>query len=322
LCNKQQLLHTNFAGNSKELPVFFNQTTMFRLFFLIPLWGFLAHTNINSLAVNTLPEGMLGFYKHYAGWLADEAATPDKRRNATPGEAEKHYIDLDRFGTTNADSIPHLWVDAVAKFGEDSLHKNGMVPWVILGELKSLTEAMKKGDAESILRHSADLGHYVGDAHVPLHATSNYDGQLTGQKGIHALWETAIPEIFMDSFELFTGKATYLVDPSKAVWKAVAESYALVPNVLEAEKTVSATMPDDKKYTYRGSKRVYSDAFVRAYQAKMGNMVQERMRSSIALLGSLWYTAWVDAGQPHLVKLLGKEVPESEFGRKQEAHHD
>ena len=35
----------------------------------------------------------------------------------------------------------------------------------------------------------ADLGHYLADAHVPLH-TGNYSSQRTNQTGIHALWET------------------------------------------------------------------------------------------------------------------------------------
>ena len=36
---------------------------------------------------------------------------------------------------------------------------------------------------------SAIIGHYVADAHVPLHAVLNYNGQLTGQTGIHNRWE-------------------------------------------------------------------------------------------------------------------------------------
>jgi hypothetical protein len=42
------------------------------------------------------------------------------------------------------------------------------------------------------------LGHYIGDAHVPLHTTSNYNGQKTNQHGIHGLWESRIPEQLFD----------------------------------------------------------------------------------------------------------------------------
>ena len=43
---------------------------------------------------------------------------------------------------------------------------------------------------DDVLRTAADLGHYLADAHVPLHTTGNYNGQRTNQTGIHALWET------------------------------------------------------------------------------------------------------------------------------------
>jgi hypothetical protein len=56
--------------------------------------------------------------------------------------------------------------------------------------LNRLTRAFKEHDRERILRYSADLGHYIGDAHVPLHCTRNYNGQLSGQHGIHGFWES------------------------------------------------------------------------------------------------------------------------------------
>ena len=44
--------------------------------------------------------------------------------------------------------------------------------------LEKLTSAFKSKNKDSILFYAADLGHYVGDLHVPLHITNNYDGQL------------------------------------------------------------------------------------------------------------------------------------------------
>ena len=45
---------------------------------------------------------------------------------------------------------------------------------------------------ENIKFHSAVLAHYVEDGHVPFHAVLNYDGQLTGQHGIHSRWESEL----------------------------------------------------------------------------------------------------------------------------------
>ena len=38
-------------------------------------------------------------------------------------------------------------------------------------------------------------------------------------------------------------------------------------------------------------------------------MVENRLRASIILLGSLWYTAWVNAGQPDLGNMPMNETP-------------
>ncbi len=51
-------------------------------------------------------------------------------------------------------------------------------------------------DSIKILKYSADLSHYIGDAHVPLHTTSNHNGQLTNQVGIHAFGKAVYQTIF------------------------------------------------------------------------------------------------------------------------------
>jgi hypothetical protein len=40
--------------------------------------------------------------------------------------------------------------------------------------------------------------------------------------------------------------------------------------------------------------------FADAYQIALQDMVERRMRAAIHAVGSAWYTAWVDAGQPDL----------------------
>ena len=44
--------------------------------------------------------------------------------------------------------------------------------------------------------------------------------------------------------------------------------------------------------------------YSRAYQQMLHGMVERRMRSAILSVGSFWYSAWVDAGQPDLDKLI------------------
>lgn len=137
------------------------------------------------MAVFALPPPMFGFYKHHIDFITEHAVDPDKRRYAVEGEAARHFIDLDRYGENPFDSIPKKWKDAVAKFGEDSLMAHGIVPWQIERSYYQLTKAFREHNLEKILKYSAEIGHYIGDAHVPLHCTQNYNGQLTDQHGIH-----------------------------------------------------------------------------------------------------------------------------------------
>ncbi|MCY7410204.1 MAG: zinc dependent phospholipase C family protein [Chitinophagales bacterium] len=267
----------------------------------------------NRLAVFTLPPQMISFYKDNIEYITEHAVDPDKRRYSDPEEAPHHYIDLDRYGTYPFDSLPRRWNDAVAKYTEDSLNKHGVVPWWISLELIRLTDAFKEKNKYRILHYSADIGHYIADAHVPLHCTSNYNGQLTNQKGIHAFWESRVPELFGDEYDYFVGKAEYIEHPGESIWKSVMQSAAAVDSVLGMEKILSQQFPSDQKYTYedRGESniRTYSKDYSAAYEKMLDDMQEKRMRAAIITIGSFWYTAWVNAGKPDLSDL--KDSPAS-----------
>ena len=271
-------------------------------------WGFLGHKLINNRAVFALPPEMFGFYKKYIDYITAHAIDPDSRRYLMAEEACRHYLDCDRYEkAAPLDTIPHRWADAVATYSQDTLESHGIVPWHCLAMLSRLTKAFEEKDAQKILKLSADIGHYIADAHVPLHSTRNYNGQLTGQEGIHALWESRIPQLFSDSFDLLTGTSVYLYKPSDFIWGTVGRSYMLVDSVLKLEKKAGA-LHTENKYSFetRGTQtmEVFSFEFCNDYHKMMQNMVERRMRQSIFAVASFWYTAWVNAGQPDLDKLL------------------
>jgi len=282
-------------------------------------WGFFGHKQINRTAVFTLPPEMVGFYKHHIDFITEHAVDPDKRRYAVEGEAPRHYIDIDHYakeGTDPFETVPQKWKSAVEKFTEDTLQAYGIVPWHIEVMVYRLTQAFKEQNVDKILRTSADLGHYVGDAHVPLHTTENYNGQLTGQKGIHGFWESRVPELFSKEYNFFVGKATYIKNVNDFAWKTVKESHLQVDSVLGMEKQLNAAFDPDKKYTYenRGKTlvQVYSEDYSRQYSNMLNNMVERKMRKAIVAVGSLWYTAWVNAGQPDLNKLIPQTAHDDE----------
>src|SRR5215213_4111811 len=169
-------------------------------------WGFYGHKQINYYAVFLLPPEMMVLYKPNIDFLAEHSVDPDKRRYAVKEEGPRHYIDMDRYGTQPFDSLPRKWSDAVGKFTEDTLMAHGIAPWWIPRMLSRLTGAFRERDHSRILKLSAELGHYIADAHVPLHASSNHNGQLTNQKGIHGFWESRVPELLAEKeFDFFIG---------------------------------------------------------------------------------------------------------------------
>lgn len=284
-------------------------------------WGFFAHQNINRMAVYTLPSGMIRFYKSNIRFITEHAVDPDKRRYADTAEASRHFIDADRYGKRPFDSIPQKWKDASEKYSEHTLKENGIVPWQIERTYYSLTRAFRERDSLKILRLSSDLGHYVSDAHVPLHTTENYNGQLSGQVGIHAFWESRLPELFFSEYDFLVGPAKYLEDPLKEAWSIVTEAHKYTDSVILIEARLNKTLPSDQKYTYsERNNRVekqYSEKYSRAYHSALTGMVERQLRSSILKTGSFWYSAWVDAGQPEL-KNFRKREPDTREKADQE----
>ena len=273
-------------------------------------WGFYGHRQINYHAVFLLPPAMIGFYKKHISFLADHAVDPDMRRYAVAAEGPRHYIDLDRYPDTGPEGLPRRWEQAVARFGEDSLLQHGIVPWWVVRVFGRLTKAFSDKDAAAILKLSADLGHYISDAHVPLHACSNHNGQYTNQQGIHGFWESRIPERFAAThFDFVIGRAAYLEKPGDFIWARVLESGAASDTVLRVEQQLSRSMAEGAKYAFEERNgvviRQYSAYYTGQYHDRLNGMVERRMRQSIFAVASFWYTAWVNAGQPDLDQLSG-----------------
>lgn len=280
-------------------------------------WGFFGHRLINEHAVYLLPPGMMVLYKPNIGFLSEHAVDPDKRRYIVAAEGPRHYIDINHYGTYPYTHLPRYWPEAVEQFGEDSLLAHGIVPWWVYIIYGRLTRAFMERNKADILKYSAELGHYIADAHVPLHATDNYNGQKTGQHGIHGLWESRIPELLAHKeWDFFIGKAEYIKDPQNFIWNRVLESALAADTVLRAEREVSLKFARDRKYAFEERNetiiRQYSAEFVMAYDKAMNHMVERRMRLAIYSVASFWYTSWVNAGQPDLSTPAGAYLTSEE----------
>lgn len=279
-----------------------------------PVWGFHGHRLISRLAVYSLPPEMLGFFKKNIDFITENAVNPDRRRYAVQGEAERHFIDFDNYSEEIRARMPSMsWEEAVEELGEKTLRENGIVPWQILRMKGQLTEAFRTRNASYILRTATDLSHYIADSNVPLHTTGNYNGQLTNQHGLHAFWESRLPELYSQDYDLFIGKAEYVEDIEKRTWAGILNAHATLDSVFNFESYLTETMASDKKFTIDERNgitvRAYSREFSRNYHEMLDNQVERQMKASIKMIADVWFTCWVDAGQPDL-DYLPKYVPD------------
>ncbi len=276
---------------------------------ILSSWGFLVHKTVHQLAVYELPSSMRPFFYKNMNYLVDNAGRPDQRRNTDSTEASKHFVDLEAYGDSAAWKMPFTWDEAVKKYSKDTLLEYGYVPYHIITMKNKLTNAYRSGNKDSILFYAVDLAHYIGDANVPLHTSLNYDGQLTNQKGLHSLWESMIPEIEIEQYNLHSRhKAQYLKNPEQAIWDCIRRSNKLTADVFAKEIEASKDFVDSTKFRVqvrRGQEvKSYTTAFAKAYSKLLSPTINEQLLNSSNMIADFWYTAWVDAGKPNLTNLL------------------
>ncbi len=259
-------------------------------------WGFPGHRIINARAVDTLPPELQALFSPNRGYLAEHSVDPDHWRFAgLEGEDANHFLDSDAFGeiaTISRDERAHL-----AQHGSDAREK-GRVPWRIAEEYASLIASFRARDSRGVLRHAAVLGHYVADAHVPLHGVLNYDGQLTDQKGIHSRWESQLVRRYREQIEssLSPAAPSEVADPLEAMFAVLGESRAAVPALLESD-LASVELVDDPDT--RQDER-YDDAYYERLFDREEERLAGRMSTAVTRLASLWLSAWEAAGRPAL----------------------
>lgn len=208
----------------------------------------------------------------------------------------------------------------------DRFSSYGILPYHLEQYYYSIVKAFEVKDENRLLRLCAEMGHYIGDAHVPLHTTENYNGQMTNQVGIHGFWESRIPELFADeTYDFFVGKASYIENKNEYFWDIIYQSHSLLDSVLSIEKRLSVEFPQDKQFCYderlERTIRIQCPEYAFAFQQEMKGMVEDRMQASIQSIGSVWYSAWIDAGQPDLavkedISLSEEEIKEQELLNK------
>ncbi len=282
-------------------------------------WGTWGHQHINRAAVFALPEDMRRFFYNHIDFITEESVIPDVRKYTINDKAEfsRHYIDLESFQTSPTDTLPVTMKELTAKYDAKFLDKNGILPWYMEEMMEKLTKAFQDRKKSEILFIAGDLGHYIADAHMPLHTSLNHDGQLTDQRGIHAFWESQLPEMFGNGYTFYTGDAVYINDIKKETWRIINESHKLADTLLLTEKQLKSTYPADKIYDKdangnvvknKYNQWVHSQDYSKKYHEALNGMIEKQMKLAIAATANYWYTAWVNAGKPNLNDLDPEEL--------------
>lgn len=248
------------------------------LVLILPLvanaWGRRGHSTVGETAAQLVAKSShteflrnhsydLGYYSNVPDFIWKKPATYEI-------EKPNHFMDLEIFQRafskrtdTGAKPFEMSRLEFEAKFPEIPASA-GRAYWRIrelnqtlestASELRRLqkekpaeaVEAQRKLQ-ETWLLTAGVLSHYVGDLGMPLHVSENYDGQLTGQKGIHShfedravdeLYPSITKEVYDEALKLWPAftkkhaKTTVL----EMVEKLAAESTAAVPGMLAIDK--------------------------------------------------------------------------------------
>ena len=253
-------------------------------------WGFEGHKYIMAAAIPLLPPAIRPFFIANRDAIVEHAIDPDLWRTAGWAQEEtRHFVDMDAYGAYPFADLPHVEADAVARYGREFVDKNGTLPWRTEEIYKKLVDAFtqKSGfSRDNIKFFSSVLAHYVADAHVPFHASLNYDGQLTGQWGLHSRFETELFDRYRSRLIVEPGPPVPVASARELAFASLTESFSFVQPLLDADRAAVA------------GREVYDDGYFTLFFQKARPIIEQRLATSIRDVVSLITAAWVEAGRP------------------------
>ncbi len=260
-------------------------------------WGFDAHKLIADRMIELLPPELKPLFEKRRAFIIERSIDPDLWRNVGwETEPPNHFLDMDYkgFGPYPFDGLPRDYAAAVQKFGKAVIHTQGLLPWrtaEFYGNLQREFESVKRQPApgyavDNILLHAAILAHYVSDGHVPLHAVVNYNGQVTGQEGLHSRWESELFERNRSRLKIAPAAAKAITNPREFMFDTLLASNRAAANVLESDLSAAA------------GREFYDDAYFDAFAKGTLPTLERRLNDSITAVASMIVGAWEHAGKP------------------------
>ncbi len=271
----------------RRLPIYLFSAIAF---FLFTGWGGSGHRIINRQAVAAFPQTLNHLVQmKWADSLAAHGSDADIRKGWDQTEEVKHYIDIDNYPEFLTTGTIHYNFDTlVARYGYSFVMDQGTLPWAILVSFDSLTAQFSRKDWQKAMLTASDLGHYIGDAHNPFHLTKNYNGQLTGQTGIHSRYESTMISKYLGQIKYDSLLADTVGNVTEEVFHMIRENYQFLDSLLKADLQAKAATGSTSSNAY------YEQLWNRTKGITISLFQQASHR-----LARMIYTAWIAAGAPY-----------------------
>lgn len=250
-------------------------------------WGWQGHRYINEHAIDYLPPGM-SFFQEHRSYIREHSVDPD----TDPLPGYYHFIDIDYYPQFFNGTLPHDLDSLIALYYPSIVYNNGIVPWIIEQWTDSLSALMAAGQWNDVWQVAAELGHYVADSHQPLHLTRNYNGQMTGNYGIHSRYETDMVNMRLSQLPLPTGAGNYWQNVVDSVFLYIDETYPNVDSIMIADDLASAYDPN------------YGNTYYNILWQQLQQLTTICIQNAILDLASIWRTAWENAGSPSPITII------------------
>ncbi|SVC77905.1 uncharacterized protein METZ01_LOCUS330759 [marine metagenome] len=263
-------------------------------------WGYDGHRRINYIASKQLKGPFGQFLKNNSDPLKWYAVAPDYNKDIDSEEFHRHFIDADYYDEYPFTKIPKKYEELISLYGEDKIRKYGIAPWAINETCERIIDLLKKNQLEEAIYNMGVVGHYIADLHMPLHTVINYNGQFSGNDGIHKRWEHRLVDEYVKKIKP-VGKIEKVEDPWSFSMKIVKESFKLHHLILEADTKARKLLTKEQadrlnSYDVLSFEKPYLDSLY----DDTGNLLNERMGRAVMRLASLWNYCWEQAGRPKL----------------------
>jgi hypothetical protein len=269
-------------------------------------WGSVGHRIINRNSTLSFPSN-LNFLLYWADSLSAHASDADNRKGSDPNEAPKHFIDIDEYPEfVSTGTITHNFDSLVLLHGYSFVIDQGILPWAIMKTVDSLQSAFGQGNWQKAMLIAADLGHYMGDCHMPLHVTRNYNGQYTNQSGVHSRYESNMIGTYQQQIIYSGDTISYVSNISDFVFKMIYTNYKYVDSVLQADMIAKNYAGGNYNNTY----------YQKLWELTKGYTVKLFKNASYNL-ARLIFTTWKNAGEPVITNVGNEFVALNDFNLEQ-----